>query len=547
MVPGTDRAYPLSSMSTRVLAAALLLTAGLFLAGPAAAQAERPEPKLDHTSKDPMKCEVCRPACDKAMERVRKQLRRSTFPVKMICGFALLADGRYRDELEHVVDCAVGWRKQPGYRERSHPGNWYPALAAAFLCEVQKHRPEKRVLDAMKGIVLHFTTVQEVTGGWWKWHEGAYKERLDYGVVDHGFITALVMGFFHTARRQGVEIPETVFEQGEASIERITNDRGVGYGSPRAGGRSGGDKTGGRGALLFAGLAYAGTLDHHVVKRYRKVLPAQLPNLDQGHHVGALHGLAVTMGCHVLGPKAYDRLIELWLDRLIRKQEEDGGLYIGDDGDAGGEPGLLRSNVGSTSVLALMILLQDHDRLVPPDRGRDPRDGSLTVDTSKDLAKRRDREKATAEADQRRRAAGEAREKEKEARKAREKAIAGAAGPWNAKLLLRVRRAIDAGTNVRFRLLSLKKGATVTGVDESGLLRISAGALSLSLPLPRLAAAEKSEIALAVLRENHPRDHATAAFFALAAGEIARGRTLLAKGDEEAVEVEEFFRELGIL
>lgn len=529
-------------MSVRVLTLGLLLVLGVLLAPAAPAEEDLQAKPLQHTSKDPMKCDVCRPAYDKAMARVCEQLRRSSFPVKMICGWTLLADGRHERELNHCVDCAVGWRTHPGYRARSHPGNWYPALAGAFLAEVQKHHPQRRVREAMAELVRYFTEVQETTGGWWKWHEGAYKERLDYAVVDHGFITALVMGFFHQAQVHGVEVPEEVLAQGEACIERITSSRGIGYGTPRSLKRSGGDKTGGRGSLLLAGLAYAGRTDHRVFEVYRKVLPKRLPNLDQGHHVGALHGLAVTIGCHVLGPETYEKLIHLWLDRLIRKQEPDGGLYIGDDGDAGGEPKLLRGNVGSTAAFALMLRLQDHDRLVPPDRARH-RDGSLTLNTSKELARRRAQEAEEA----RRRAAREARETSREVRAATEAAIREAAPPWNDRLVAQVERAVAEGRRIRFRSKAMKRSATIQGVDAKGRIRVSARGVTLPLAPSRLDFKERSAIARAVVRDDHPEDHDIAAFFALATGDVERGRDYLAKGGERAAEVATFYRGLGVL
>ena len=57
----------------------LLLILGCMLA-PAVPAEEEPEAQpLEHTSKDPLKCEICRAAYDKAMARVCEQLRRSRF------------------------------------------------------------------------------------------------------------------------------------------------------------------------------------------------------------------------------------------------------------------------------------------------------------------------------------------------------------------------------------------------------------------------------------------------------------------------------------
>jgi hypothetical protein len=355
----------------------------LLLPGSLAPAKEKGAPApLEHTSRDPMKCAVCRAAYEKALDRVLGQLRRSTFPVKMICGWTLLADGRHEKDLQYCIDGAIAWRKQ-GWRERSHPGNWYPALAGAFLVEVRKYRRDREVDAAIEDIVAWFASTQESTGGWYKWHEGALRERLDYPTVDLGFVSALAITTMITAKAQGLRVPPETLQRAEAWMNRLTRDRGLAYGTSRGGRPSGGETTGGRGAHLAVALAYAGRSEERFFEIYRRLLPTLLPKLDQGHHVGALHGLAVTMGCHVLGPKVYRQLTDLWLDRLIRKQQPDGSVTIGDDGDAGGEKGLLRGNTGSTAAFALMILLQDHDRLVPKDRDRNPRDGALTVDTSR--------------------------------------------------------------------------------------------------------------------------------------------------------------------
>jgi hypothetical protein len=70
---------------------------------------------------------------------------------------------------------------------------------------------------------------------------------------------------------------------------------------------------------------------------------------------------------NLTGP-AYQQLTAKWLDHYIDEQAEDGSVYIGDDGDAGGEKGLLKGNTASTAAFALMILLQDQKVLQPPPR-----------------------------------------------------------------------------------------------------------------------------------------------------------------------------------
>ena len=115
--------------STLIAAILLVCLQGLR---PTRAGEDAGPPPIKHTSPDPMKCTACRAAYDKAMAYVQSKLRRSTFPVKMVAGWLFLADRRFKEDLDHCVDSAVNWRKQRGYRENSHPGNWYPALAASW-------------------------------------------------------------------------------------------------------------------------------------------------------------------------------------------------------------------------------------------------------------------------------------------------------------------------------------------------------------------------------------------------------------------------------
>jgi hypothetical protein len=133
------------------------------------------------------------------------------------------------------------------------------------------------------------------------------------------------------------------------------------------------------------GLEYGGLVQHKAFKIYDNLLLRLIPQLNKGHHVGGLHCLGVVLGCHLLGPKYYEALTAKWLDHYIDEQAEDGSVYIGDDGDAGGEKGLLRGNIASTSSFALMILLQDQKLLRPPKRkpGAGPAGAKTPTSTGK--------------------------------------------------------------------------------------------------------------------------------------------------------------------
>lgn len=338
------------------LAAVALVSAFASRAIPQAQE----KPPAAHNSTDPKKCKRCAFAYEKACAYLKKNYSKASFAAKMVVGWLFLADsGRFGKELEQVIKEATQWDDRKG--KSQHAQNWYPALAGILLAEYYKYNPTAEVQQALVAIVKWFAEKQERTGGWFKWFEGAYKDRLDYPVKDLGMLTSIVYGFLWTVKTLKIPVDDAMMKKADDCLLNILTEKGIGYGSVSRGG----DKTGARGAFVLLGLDYAGQSNHKICKTYVKLLPKQIPNLDQGHHIGAFHGLGVTLGCHKLGTEAYNELVTAWLDKLIAKQDADGGLYIGDDGDAGGEPGLLDGNQGSTAAFALMILMQDPKVLRP--------------------------------------------------------------------------------------------------------------------------------------------------------------------------------------
>ncbi|MCI0340266.1 MAG: hypothetical protein L0216_03815 [Planctomycetales bacterium] len=342
---------------TRALAAALVLS--LLPLGGAPAQEPPPKPRVLHTSPNPWKCKACLPAYEKALGHVRDRLRQSPFAAQMIAAWTLLADGRHEKDLDTCVKQARRWREARGTQQ--HAQNWYPALAGAFLAEHYKYYPSAETKRCLEEIVAEFVRTQEITGGWFKWPEGAYKDRLDYPAKDLGMLTSIIFGMFWTVKVFGVEVPEATLRKATDCLAKLCTARGISYGTPQ----QGGEPTGARGSFVLVGLDYAGQREHEIFKTYRKLLPKLIPNLQKGHHVGGLHALGVTLGCRVLGPECARELTGTWLDHYIGAQEPDGAVYIGDDGDAGGEIGLLKGKVASTAAFGLMILLQDPRMLRP--------------------------------------------------------------------------------------------------------------------------------------------------------------------------------------
>ncbi len=336
-----------------------LLTAVCTVAGgdvaPAQDRGDKPVPKrtIVHSNPNFWKCKMCFPAYERALGYVREKLRSTSYAAQMHAAWLLLADGRHKKDLDYCVERAIGWKA--AVRNSQHARNWYPALAGLFLAEYYKFYPTPEVKKALEGLILHFVEVQEITGGWFKWHEGAYKDRLDYPAKDLGMLTSIVFGMFWSCKTLGLTVPKDTLAKATACLDKLHSARGIAYGTPQ----QGGETTGARGSFILIGLDYAGKKQHKIFKTYRGLLPKLIPNLNKGHHVGGLHCLGVVLGCRLVGRKAYQQLINTWLDYYLAEQKQDGNVYIGDDKDAGGEIGLLKGDVASTAAFALMILLQD--------------------------------------------------------------------------------------------------------------------------------------------------------------------------------------------
>jgi hypothetical protein len=349
-----------------------VVVAVAVVAGPSAAQdkplrldapsASLPQdkPAATHNSADFRKCRKCLPAYEKAMAYLKKNLGKASFPAKMVMGWAFLADPRFEGELKQVVTTAKNWESAKGNSQ--HAQNWYPALAGMLLAEVDKVQPTPEIQKTMQEIVDWFVAKQEKTGGWFKWFEGAVKDRPDYPVKDLGILDAIIFGYLWSAKTHGCKVPEATQQKADKLILSILGGNGISYGT----GQNGGDPTGARGAFAMLGLLTAGQTQHKVWKTYDNYLERCIPKMDQGHHVGAFHALGLALGLKMLGQDKVAKLHAEWLDKLIAKQTEEGGVYIGDDGDAGGEKGLLGEDHGSTAAFAVILALQDPKLPIPP-------------------------------------------------------------------------------------------------------------------------------------------------------------------------------------
>jgi hypothetical protein len=348
--PGPSERFVSAGCMTRKAVVGVAVAAmAMSLGAPAWAQSGR---KLSQKHQE---------AYDKAIEYLLKEMGKMPFAAKAIFGFALLADGTRDDELAKIVQEAKDWEKQLKFVSQ-HGTIWYPALAALFLTEYYKFRPDEEVKSALEGLVKYFGENQESTGGWFKWKGGGLNGK--YPAPDLTMLTATIYSSLLTARKLGVKVPDTMIQNADRCLQGILMGNGLGYGT----GNRSPDKTGGRVGLAMLGLDYTGQKSHKIFTTAATAVPEAIPRLDQGHHWGGLHCAAVTLSCHRLGGGASAKLANAWLDKLIAKQKDTGGIYVGDDGDAGGEVGLLGGDHSSTAAVMLMILLQDPDRLDPKKR-----------------------------------------------------------------------------------------------------------------------------------------------------------------------------------
>lgn len=319
-----------------------------------------------HNSSDPKKCKRCSMAYERAVAHIIDGFENILFPARIVAGFLLLYDGRHPEQLRAVIDEAIRWREMRKMVTTNDGVNWYPALALLFLTEHFRHRGTDDARKAIEGLIEYLKQNQEPTGGWFKWTVGE-GGRLSYPVRDLSMLTAIVYGSLLRARASGIRVPAGMLDRAEKCLLSNLSGAGISYGT----GQRGPDRTGGRGAFALAGLYDAGLRQHRICTTYARLLPRTLPSLDKGHHVGGLHFLGVVLACYRLGPGAFARLTEEWLDRLIDRQDEHGGVYLGDDGASGGEKALFGGDFASTASFALLILGRRRGAFDPPRKEAD--------------------------------------------------------------------------------------------------------------------------------------------------------------------------------
>jgi poly(3-hydroxybutyrate) depolymerase len=112
---------------------------------------------------------------------------------------------------------------------------------------------------------------------------------------------------------------------------------------------------------------------------------------------------------------------------------------------------------------------------------------------------------------------------------------------WDARLIERARRSVEAGRRPRFRLESMRATVSVVSVGREGVLAVTVSGMRMRVPWSRLTLAEKRNLALSCVRPGEPADHALAAFYLLALAERAEAARHLARAGEDTDTVRKAF------
>lgn len=322
--------------------------------GPQPAQPGKPAPGVNpgldprHDNKDPWRCKRCYPAIAAAKRHIMSK-GVGGFTETIACGWAGLADpANFGSYVQRAIATSQGARAGGAYN-----GNFFPALGACFLAECVKRG--KVGAGALQGVFADAARNQEPTGGWHH-HKGFNQPGYskDLGILTVNFYSAMM-----SLKAYGYAIPEDLAKSAEENIWKIRGPSGIGYGV----GNEGWDPSGSRAAYVFMGLHELDpkVRNNQLYEHVKKCVPQQHATADKGHACSSLHWPAIAIASWYMGPDVYNKFASIWVDKLIDKQQADGGVYCGDDGVGGGEPKTIGNVVGSTAAFCLVLTLQQDD------------------------------------------------------------------------------------------------------------------------------------------------------------------------------------------
>ncbi len=130
--------------------------------------------------------------------------------------------------------------------------------------------------------------------------------------------------------------------------------------------------------------------------------------------------------------------------------------------------------------------------------------------------------------------------------KPRPRPTAGALDRFGALLRTRVTEELAEGRRPRFSVAAFQQRFEIVAMDEAGTLRLKGPVMTVDLEWPRLMISDRRSLALAVLREETPLDHALAAFYFIADGDERGASDHLDKSGDAAEEVSGSFTDMPV-
>jgi hypothetical protein len=311
-----------------------------FLLGPPAVQ-----DSSKHDSSDPTACRTCRPVYDRAVAYVRANYPGSNIAGHVYAGLLFLIQGQKGSDLQACVQFA----SRAAQSRTGGNSNWYIALAAYFLSEVQLRDPSPAVQGALVSAINAAASTMEQTGGWGHspgfWRSNNYHKKG--GSRDLGMVTSLIFAALLNMKAAGIAIPDALFRRVEKHLESISDGHGFSYGTDN----KVPDTAMGRGGYVLLGLTNAQISEHPFYAKIAEGLSRRVKDTGTGHACACLHFFSAGAAMHRLGK--YPEFASHWIDRLIAAQKRDGSISLEcDRGDKHADP------TSDAAVLAILLLLQ---------------------------------------------------------------------------------------------------------------------------------------------------------------------------------------------
>jgi TolA-binding protein len=113
-----------------------------------------------------------------------------------------------------------------------------------------------------------------------------------------------------------------------------------------------------RASYALLGLQASGRLTHPFTPKFTKGLESRFKEIEKGvHGYAPFHYFGVAAATHRIGPDAYRKFADEWIDKLMATQTAEGVVALQDD------------DVASTAVYACILMMQK-DRIFFPRSGR---------------------------------------------------------------------------------------------------------------------------------------------------------------------------------